>query len=88
MNLPKRDELLLRTVFALPNASSTGFVRTICSSNDGCEEASYAYIWHFIITPFEATAFVWLAPTIAKYDITFFVFSVLPAPDSPVINID
>lgn len=24
MNLPKRDELLLRTVFALPNASITG----------------------------------------------------------------
>lgn len=28
------------------------------------------------------------APILAKYEITFFVFSVLPAPDSPVINID
>lgn len=26
INLPKRDELLLRTVLALPNASNTGLV--------------------------------------------------------------
>jgi hypothetical protein len=28
------------------------------------------------------------APMVAKYAMTFFVFSVLPAPDSPVIRID
>jgi hypothetical protein len=30
------------------------------------------------------SSFFWLAPTVAKYAITFFVFSVLPAPDSPL----
>jgi hypothetical protein len=41
------------------------------------------------LTPF-FTAFVadCDAPTIAKYEMTFFVFSVLPAPDSPVMSID
>lgn len=35
INLPKRDELLLRTVLALPKASNTGLVCTICSSREG-----------------------------------------------------
>lgn len=30
--------------------------------------------------------FLVLAPTVAKYAITFFVFSVFPAPDSPLWN--
>lgn len=72
--LTKRDELSLRTVLALPKASSTGLVCTTWSSRD----------------PFfsEASDFFDEAPTVAKYAITFFVFSVFPAPDSPVINID
>lgn len=31
MNFPKRDELLLRTVWAFPNASRIGLARRICS---------------------------------------------------------
>lgn len=37
----KRDELLLRVVLALPYASSTGFVDTICSSRLGLFESFY-----------------------------------------------
>ena len=33
MNLPKRDELLLRDVLALPKASSTGFDCRIASAS-------------------------------------------------------
>lgn len=43
------------------------------------------------ITPFFTSFFApacWLEPIAAKYEMTFFVFSVLPAPDSPVISID
>lgn len=36
----------------------------------------------------EMEVFGFDAATYAKYCITFFVFSVLPAPDSPVHNID
>ena len=32
--LPKRDELLLRIVFALPNASSTGSESDTCASTE------------------------------------------------------
>ena len=32
INLPKRDELLLRRVLALPNASRIGFAARICCS--------------------------------------------------------
>ena len=30
ISLPKRDELLLRTVFALPKASRIGFAKSTC----------------------------------------------------------
>lgn len=43
------------------------------------------------LTPFVpsfAPLAAWVAPTMAKYEITFFVFSVFPAPDSPVISMD
>ena len=32
-NLPKREELSLRTVFALPNASSRGLDSSTCSNH-------------------------------------------------------
>ena len=69
--LTKRDELSLRTVLALPKASSTGLVCTTWSSRE----------------PFFSRegSFFWEAPTVAKYAITFFVFSVFPAPDSPLL---
>lgn len=34
-----------------------------------------------------SVGFLVLAPTVAKYAITFFVFSVFPAPDSPLWTI-
>lgn len=74
--LTKRDELSLRTVLALPKASRTGLVWTTWSSREPffCWAASSVFLVE--------------APTVAKYAITFFVFSVFPAPDSPVINMD
>lgn len=68
--LTNREELSLRTVLALPKASSTGLVWTTWSSRE----------------PFfsELGSFFCEAPTVAKYAITFFVFSVFPAPDSPL----
>lgn len=56
MNLPKRDELLFRTVRALPKASNTGFVWTIWSSN---------------VTFLSPCDLLWEAPTTAKYAITY-----------------
>lgn len=73
--LTKREELSLRTVLALPNASRTGLVCTTWSSRE-------PFFWEV------SSAFLVEAPTVAKYAITFFVFSVFPAPDSPVINMD
>ena len=74
--LTKREELSLRTVLALPNASKTGLVWTTWSSRD-------PFFWLAA-----SSLFLVEAPTVAKYAITFFVFSVFPAPDSPVINMD
>jgi hypothetical protein len=42
-NLPNRDELSLRTVLALPNASSSGFDSSTCSQRG--REAWYNGIW-------------------------------------------
>lgn len=74
--LTKREELSLRTVLALPKASRTGLVWTTWSSREPffLSDSSFSFLVE--------------APTVAKYAITFFVFSVFPAPDSPVINID
>ena len=71
-SLTKRDELSFRTVLAFPNDSKTGFVLTTCSS----KLALFCKSWLFSLYS--------LAPTEAKYEITFFVFSVFPAPDSPL----
>lgn len=70
VRLTKREELSLRTVLALPKASSTGLVCTTWSSR-----------LPFLLC---SADFLVEAPTVAKYAITFFVFSVLPAPDSPL----
>lgn len=72
--LTKREELSLRTVFALPYASRTGLVWTTCSSR----------VPFFTFSPGAGSSFLVEAPTVAKYAMTFFVFSVLPAPDSPL----
>lgn len=72
INLPNRDELSLRVVFALPKASRTGLVWTIWSSR-----------FPFLVS--SAVGFLETQATQAKYAITFFVFSVFPAPDSPLI---
>ncbi len=72
MNLPKRDELLFRTVCALPNASSIGLALRIC-----CERFE-----NWRVGGFEPIASD--VATAARYWITFLVFSVLPAPDSPL----
>lgn len=66
INLPKREELLLRTVCALPNASRMGLAWSICFSR----------VPKVFDEPSDATA--------ARYWMTFFVFSVFPAPDSPL----
>lgn len=71
--LTKREELSLRTVLALPKASSTGLVCTTWSSR----EPFFSWV---------AASFLVEAPTVAKYAITFFVFSVFPAPDSPLLD--
>ena len=67
--LTKREELSFLAVLALPKASKIGLVCTIWSSSDA-----------FLADPFFSPR----APTKAKYEMTFFVFSVLPAPDSPL----
>lgn len=74
MNFPNRDELLFRTVWAFPNASRIGFARRICS--DRLER------WR----PPDFARGVSEFATAAKYWMTFFVFSVLPAPDSPLLQ--
>lgn len=90
INLPKRDELSLRTVFALPKASNTGFVWTTWSSRlppyvrmVNQTELNHSLIRTFF-SFFSSPGFFAAAPTFAKYAITFFVFSVFPAPDSPL----
>ena len=71
-HLPNLDELLLRTVLALPNASKIGFADKIRSSID----TSPSFKEQFRVPP----------PTSAKYCKHFLVVSVLPAPLSPAIN--
>ena len=68
INFPNLEELSFLAVLAFPKDSKIGFVWTIWSSKDTFLEAFFSP----------------LAPTSAKYEITFLVFSVLPAPDSPL----
>lgn len=67
--LTKREELSLRTVLALPKASRTGLVWTTWSSRDPLLASA-------------SVGFLVDAPIVAKYAITFLVFSVFPAPVS------
>ena len=67
--LTNLEELSFRTVFALPNVSKTGLVCTTWSSRLA-----------FLMFP----SLYSLAPTVAKFEMTFLVFSVFPAPDSPL----
>lgn len=46
-------------------------------------EGGLGSLYTFLVS-FFTSSFLLLAPTWAKYAITFFVFSVLPAPDSPL----
>ena len=75
MNLPKRDELSLRMVLALPSVSSSGLD---CSSL-------------FCRCPAAAAAPPWLLASrllvLTRYSSTRRVDSVLPAPDSPETKI-
>ena len=75
MNFPNRDELLFRTVWALPKDSRMGLARRIC-----CDRLVNC------LTPDLAPGESEVA-TAARYWMTFFVFSVLPAPDSPLRGI-
>ena len=90
--ITKREELLFRVVLALPYASRTGFVETICSSKLGLFESLYIKITDLFLKSTKYKVYTSIccflgalaAATKAKYWITFFVFSVLPAPDSPL----
>lgn len=75
MNLPNRDELLLRTVWAFPKASRIGLALRIC-----CDRLANC-------RPSDLGFGVSEAATAARYCMTFFVFSVFPAPDSPLKRI-
>ncbi len=75
MNFPKREELLLRTVWAFPKASRIGLALRIC-----CERLENCRPPDFIPGESEVA-------TAARYCMTFLVFSVLPAPDSPLIEV-
>ena len=72
MNFPNLEELLFLTVWALPKASRMGLARNIC--------------WDKLascLAPDLALGVSDVA-TAARYWMTFFVFSVFPAPDSPL----
>ena len=80
MSLPKRDELLLRSVLALPSASMSGFACRICCSSEPAAAAAPAAA--------PAPALALLAP-LARFETSAMnwsmslVFSDLPAPLSP-----
>lgn len=119
-NLPNRDELLFRTVWALPKLSRIGLAWMIWRSSfpsrlgtksissgrgddvpaavepsrfiagretddPGVELASSARLPSDPLAGISRLASLAIA---VKYPITFLVFSVLPAPDSPVMRID
>lgn len=64
MNLPNLELLLLRVVFALPNASRMGLASRIFCSIEPAETATESH----------------------RYRKRYFVLSVFPAPDSPLIR--
>lgn len=72
MYLPKREELSLRVVLALPKASMMGLVARICSSVSLIES----------ILPLRLPGLSGDS-RVAKYLIMYLALTVLPAPDSP-----
>eukprot|EP00966_Prymnesium_polylepis_P245304 5674941-Prymnesium_polylepis.1 len=72
--LPKRLELLFRTVFAFPNASSSGSVLRMASAR----VVILAMLRFFALSDSDRQA---------RYRMMCFVVSVLPEPDSPDITI-
>lgn len=75
MNLPNLEELLFRTVCALPKASNIGLALNIC-----CDKFEMCLAPDFTVGLSDVA-------TAARYWITFLVFSVFPAPDSPLSRI-
>ena len=71
VHLPKRDELSLRVVLALPNDSMSGLDLRICCSSDS------------VFSPVASDA---RPDASARNWSTSFIVSVLPAPDSPEIT--
>ena len=95
-NLPKREELSLRTVLALPKASRSGLdSRTCCSTPGrrrrraaaGAEGGAAAEAEPCLLPPLPAAAAA-SSPTQARYCIISLAVSVFPAPDSPETRID
>ena len=74
-SLPKRDELSLRSVFALPKASSTGLE---------CTSSSCSETWPSVAATAASSPCV--PATAARKRKTCFEFSVLPEPDSPEVT--
>lgn len=72
INFPNLEELLFLTVWAFPNASKIGLARSIC-----CDKLEKGF-------PVDRDPDDSGVATAAKYWMTFFVFSVFPAPDSPL----
>ena len=83
-------ELSFLVVAALPKVSRIGFAfNNCCSSSPACDAAVVSATPIVVRREFAAAVADGLfalpeAATVARYWITFFVFSVLPAPDSPV----
>ena len=88
-NFPKRDEFSFRCdfvfifVFALPNASITGFDRVIRSSSGVLENE--AIVGKFLV---RSNAPGGGAPILPMYPNMSFVAHVLPEPDSPQITMN
>ena len=96
VNAPKREELLLRTVFALPKASSSGFSsNTRRSMLPPPSPAPSARPLGLLLLVLVLVLLVlvlvlallppWPAPSCARHAMISLLVSVLPAPLSPVI---
>ena len=82
VNLPKREELSLRVVLALPNDSSRGFERMMWSTT----AVLLPPLWKRGCS--RACCLERVLEIQAMCRIRIFVVSVLPAPDSPDTRMD
>ena len=87
--LTKRDELSFLTVLALPKASKMGLAwRSCASSSPWCPVRPAFMLREVLVERRLRGALPFWCPdpeaTTAKYWMTFLVFSVFPAPDSPL----